>query len=142
MARANLRRRRGILLLVVLVILVLFFAMFITFIAVASQFRRATVAISRHEQTGNSPRKELDMAMYQLVRGTRNSQSKILGHDLLSDLYGFDGFQGVIAAATYPGGTGGQFMDLAIDTMSPITDVFGKRCRSLTMAAGITTVAS
>ena len=88
------RSRRGVLLLVVLSLLVMFLLAGMTFIVVASSFKKSTVIMSRHEQVGDTPENILDSAMYQLVRGTENPSSVVAGHDLLGDLYGQDGFVG------------------------------------------------
>jgi len=96
---ANRRRpRHGVLLLVVLSILVLFVLSGLTFVVVAGHYRRGAVAYARHELTGDYPQTELDRAMYQLLRGTRDRDSVLLGHDLLNDLYGNDGVRGIVTA--------------------------------------------
>ena len=87
--------RQGVLLLVVLSILVLFVLLATTFIVVvAGHYRRVAQVTSVREQTGDRPGHLLDRAMHQLLRDTRNTQSSLLHHSLLADLYGNDGFTG------------------------------------------------
>ena len=87
--------RRGVLLLVVLSILVLFALIGITFVVVASSFKRTARQASKIDRSGDDPRQLCDGAMYQLLRGPRGpysqSGSVLYGHSLLRDLYGNDG---------------------------------------------------
>ena len=82
--------RKGVLLLVVLSLLVLFVLIGTAFIVVASQQHRASIAAGRLNRTGDQPKKTLDAALMQLLRGTRNRNSSIINHDLLGDMYGSD----------------------------------------------------
>ncbi len=110
------QERRGVLLLVVLSLLVLFAMITVTFVLVASQYRRMSRAAGKVELVGNDPRKLLDEAFGQIVRGTRNPQSSLYGHDLLNDLYGNDSVRFASAAALPVNSVaGGQFIDFAID---------------------------
>ena len=99
--RRGARRRRGILLLMILSLLVLFVLVGVTFIIVADQYADGAKIFGKLEQTGDSPERQLDEAMHQLLRGTVNPASALLGHDLLGDTYGSDlglrGLQGVLA---------------------------------------------
>ncbi len=79
------------LLLIVLSLLVLFVLAGLTFLVVAGQYRRTTLPVKTHEQSGDAASRILDMAAMQLLRGPKpNERSVLVGHDLLSDLYGND----------------------------------------------------
>ena len=109
------RRRRGVLLLVVLSMLVLFLLMGLTFVVVGTSYKDASESFAKIERTGDSPRKELDSAMYQLVRDTTNPLSAIRGHSLLRDMYGNDGFRAQVNPdpVEVPG-TERQFLELTL----------------------------
>ena len=113
------RRRRGVLLLVVLSMLVLFLLMGLTFVVVGTSYKDASESLAKIERTGDSPRKELDSAMYQLVRDTTNPLSAIRGHSLLRDMYGNDGVDGRIISAVKS--VGGLFLELTIAVSTPQT---------------------
>jgi hypothetical protein len=129
--------RRGFVLLIVLSLLILSLVLVVTFFVVASQYRRAAVSSARKGQLGSPPRRQLNSALYQVLRDTRSRGSAVRFHSLLRDAYGEDGYRGRLAAsqvlmqvneqsptAGTPLPTGasklsnGQFIDLAIDTSS------------------------
>ncbi len=86
-------RRRGILLLVVLSLLVLFAMIAVTFMLLAGNYRKVSLAASKAELVGDDPRREIDDAFGQLIRGTLNPNSSLLDQDLLGDLHGRDGLK-------------------------------------------------
>jgi len=104
--------------LVVLSLLVLFVLLAVTFAIVAGQYRRASEVYARKELLGQSPKKQLDTAMYQLLRDTTRPGSVLRYHSLLRDMYGGgdDGFRGSIASASMVNQTGDQFMDIKVNT--------------------------
>ena len=129
--------RRGFVLLIVLSLLILSLVIVITFFIVASQFRRAAASSARNGKPASPPRKQLNSAMFQLLRDTRSRGSAVRFHSLLRDAYGEDGCRGrlassqvlkqvneqfPIAGTTLPTGasklSNGQFIDLVIDTAS------------------------
>ena len=91
--------RRGIILLIVLSLLVVFLLMGVTFLVVSAQYQRGARAQAQYRLTGEDPRKQLDAAFMQLLRGTRDQGSAILRHEILRDLYGNDGFRGMVTRA-------------------------------------------
>lgn len=112
--------RRGVILLVVLSMLMLFAVIGVTFLLVASQFRRSSRADSRAEQGTDDFPKQLDEVFGQVVRGTTLPNSSVLNHDLLTDMYGTDGVKLVGTAATTffieaPDNNAGQLIDLAFE---------------------------
>jgi hypothetical protein len=84
--------RRGVTLLVVLTLLAMFIIVCTTMLLLAGTNRRAAQSNLREEWYGDPPQKLLDAALYQVVRGTPDPRSEIGLNDLLSDLYGYDGF--------------------------------------------------
>ena len=116
------RRRkphRGVLLLIVLSLLVLFVLIGVTFIVVAGQYTKAAKAYSRHELKGDPPAKELDGALMQLLRGSADPNDLMYRHNLLRDVYGVDGFEGIVLNTAYGGQNGQQFLAMQFG------DVFG-----------------
>lgn len=109
-------RRRGVVILVVLSLLVLFVLLAVTFAIVAGQYNRAATAQARVELLGDPPQKQLDGALYQLLRDTYVPGSVIHGHSLLRDMYGEDGFYGKTVSASLLPGTGYQFVDITVDS--------------------------
>jgi hypothetical protein len=93
--------RRGVLLLVVLSLLVLFMLIGTAFLMSSNQYRKAAKASAKLDSFGNYPTKLLDRAVMHLLRDSENPQSAIRYHSLLRDLYGTDGFEAQVAAATY-----------------------------------------
>jgi hypothetical protein len=90
--------RRGVVLLVVLTLLSLFVVICTTFILVASQYNRAAQSFAKEDIYRDPPQKLLDSAFYQIVRGTKDPQSVVRGHDLLGDMYGYFGFRAPVVA--------------------------------------------
>ena len=111
--------RRGVLLLIVLSLLVLFVLIAVTFVVVATQYTSAAKAYSRHELKGDDPSKELDAAVYMLLRGTRDPSDLLYRHNLLRDLYGVDGFRAQILAVSPEGG--GEFLRVPFRVVTPPT---------------------
>ncbi|MEX0936933.1 MAG: hypothetical protein WDZ59_03660 [Pirellulales bacterium] len=91
------RHRRGVLLLIVLSLLVIFMLIALAFVLTSSQHKRAAEAAAGVAQVADPPRKLLDSAMLDLLRDTTNPRSVIHGHSLLRDMYGDQGFRGVVA---------------------------------------------
>jgi len=114
--RITRKSRQGSLLLVVLSLLILFTMVGISFVLLAGQFKRAAQTSARHETTTDSPSKQLNQAMYQLVRGTLNQRSALLGHDLLGDMYGGSIIRlsgtSMITAVTNPPPLDGQLVEM------------------------------
>ncbi|MCA9228578.1 MAG: hypothetical protein KDA47_23340, partial [Planctomycetales bacterium] len=80
--------------------LVLFAILGVGYAIFAGQYRRAAVAFSRAGQQEDPPMELLDSAMYDLVRGTNDVDSSIVGHDLLGDVYGNDWFLASVSGAS------------------------------------------
>jgi len=140
------RGRRGVLILVVLSLLVIFVLLATTFVLSAGQHRIAAKSASQQKLTGDPPQALLRGALMQLIRDTTNTESSIRGHSLLRDMYGNDGFVGVLArdAAALPGGltdnrygigsqaltsysdeTSANFIDVRIDPHAVLQDTNG-----------------
>ena len=99
--------RRGILLLIVLSLLVLFVLIGLTFVVVATQYSRAARVSAQAELTGDAPAKELDSALYLILRGSQDPLNLTHRHNLLSDVYGHDDhFVGSIANPIQPQAAG------------------------------------
>ncbi len=96
------KRRRGIVILVVLSLLVLFVLLAVTFALVAGMHRRTMEAYSRQDLLGVSPQKDLDRAMYQILRDTTIRASAARYQSLLRDYYGGDGFSGSFSNVKIP----------------------------------------
>ena len=135
------KRRRGVVILVVLSLLVLFTLLMATYVIVSGQFHRASQAFAREELYGVQPQKDLDRAMYQLLRDTNQRTSAVRFHSLLRDYYGEGGFRGRLRSASdlqewntdsdleSVGGyafirSGQQFRDLPVDNAT-LRDFFG-----------------
>ena len=110
------RARRGVLLLVVLSMLVLFTLIGVTFVLVASRARITACRDARGEQYGDDYRKQLDEIFAQVVRDTTNPNSSARGHSMLNDEYGVDGVTATILSAISTANSGGQFIDLTIQS--------------------------
>ena len=80
------------------------------YVKAPGHYARAAKSASKLEATGSDPRKLLNGAMYQLLRGSGNASSVLNGHSLLEDLYGRDGVSGNIVGAQLE--VGGQFVGL------------------------------
>jgi len=126
-----------VLLLVVLSMLVLFMLVGTTFLMSSNQQGKTASASSKLNRVGNHGTRLLDRAMLEMLRDTDNINSAIRFHSLLRDVYGTDGFQGVVyrpgvngvnlatpegQATRYAGGTvaqqlgptQGQFIDIYV----------------------------
>ncbi|HEY6562986.1 MAG TPA: hypothetical protein VIY86_00690, partial [Pirellulaceae bacterium] len=98
--------RRGVLLLVVLSLLVLFVLAGLTFMVVASQYRRTTIPFKQHELSGDDPAWLCDTAVRQLLRGPKQDERSVIkGHSLLDDLYGNDGERLIVERYEVPPST-------------------------------------
>ncbi|QDU93039.1 hypothetical protein [Lignipirellula cremea] len=93
------RQKRGIVLLVVLSLLALFMVLVTTFLIGATLYYDGAVSRAKVDRIGDSPQTNLDRAMYQVLRGPSGSNSSLIGHSLLEDLYGNDG-GGFLVAST------------------------------------------
>ena len=94
--------RNGVLILVVLSMLVLFMLIGTAYLMSSSQTRTQSKDAAKHDQHGNYATKLLDRAFLQVLRDTDNPYSVVRYHSLLRDLYGTDGFQGVVYAPADP----------------------------------------
>jgi hypothetical protein len=88
--------RRGVLLLVVLSMLVLFMLIGTAFLMSSSQYRTSSKAGAKQDRVGNYPTNLLDRGLMAVLRDTNNPNSAIRYHSLLRDMYGVDGFEGVV----------------------------------------------
>ena len=73
-----------------LCLLVLFAALGVTYVLMASQYRKSTIGPPRAEQYAPDYRNQLDEAAMQVFRGTNNPLSVLSIHSLLEDMYGND----------------------------------------------------
>ncbi len=87
--------RRGVILLVILGLLALFGVTALAFVVITAQGRRAAEAVARLDRQATSPRRDLNQAMLQAVRGSTNTRSVLWPHSLLEDMYGSDSIWGV-----------------------------------------------
>ncbi|MFM7070675.1 MAG: hypothetical protein ACKO38_02635 [Planctomycetota bacterium] len=110
-------KRRGVILLVVLSLIVLFTLIAVTYAIVAGQYKLSAAASAKLQLVGDSPRKDLDIAAYMLIRDSA-TPSSFTGHSLLRDLYGLDGVRGVVTTAT--AGVNGQFIVLNYSTLAGV----------------------
>jgi hypothetical protein len=88
--------RRGVLLLVVLSMLVLFMLVGTAFLMSSGQSRDQAKTDAKSKRLDYRATRQLDGALLQVLRDTDNPYSVVRYHSLLRDLYGTDGFQGVI----------------------------------------------
>lgn len=139
--RSQAAKRRGVLLLVVLSMLVLFMLVGTAFLMSSNQSREAMKDAAKQNRLGDLATRNLDRAMLQLVRDTQNQNSVIRYHSLLRDVYGTDGFQGVVYVPDFAteaafitrysqatgtplnpmGPTNGQFIDIYVSQRAYIT---------------------
>jgi hypothetical protein len=80
--------RRGVILLVLLGILALFGATAFAFLVIASHGNRAAKSLQKVDRVALSPQRDLEEAMYQVLRGSNNNTSVLRSHSLLDDIYG------------------------------------------------------
>src|SRR5262245_20152967 len=90
------QRRRGVLLLVVLSMLVLFMLIGTAFLMSSGTSKDIADKMKKVNRVGNYATDLLDRAAMNFIRDTENPASVVRDHSLLRDLYGIDGFQGVI----------------------------------------------
>ncbi|MCI0331954.1 MAG: hypothetical protein L0228_01860 [Planctomycetes bacterium] len=123
--------RRGVLLLVVLSMLVLFMLIGTAFLMTSNQARTSAKYNARGDRLGNRADELLDRGLMQIVRDTENPSSVIGKHSLLRDFYGTDGFEAVVASATYArqigdnttlGAAQGQLIDVYVVPIARPTD--------------------
>ena len=86
----NIRRRqqRGVILLAIISLLTMFMLIGVTYVVVSGHFKRAAITNSQARQLGVAPQKQLDSALYQLLRDTDHAGSVVRTHSLLQDKYG------------------------------------------------------
>ncbi len=93
------QKREGIVLLVVLSLLVLFVLVGVTYAIATRMAHRSAKSHAKRDIRGDDPRKELDQAMYQILRDVGDTQrSAAKGHSLLRDEYGSEVLGGELAA--------------------------------------------
>ncbi|MEM7314805.1 MAG: hypothetical protein AAF497_16790, partial [Planctomycetota bacterium] len=105
-------KRRGVLLLVVLSLLALFVLVGTTYVATSGMYRRTTNSIVQAERQETSPSQDFDTIVMEFVRGSQDPRSLLRFHNLLSDLYGIDGFRAVIDTSAATPSANGQWIDL------------------------------
>lgn len=152
--RKRTSQRRGVTLLMVISLIVMFFLFGTTFLVIASNYLKSSKQIAAKERTGEDPpvvnRRAFDLIMRgpliapQAIDWSENdmvdvinsnadpevngwTNSSVLGHDLLGDLYGNDWIRGRIRESdggSYSGGVRGrpndnepQFLDLDIEIL-------------------------
>lgn len=125
--------RRGILLLVALSLLVLFLLVGTAFVVTARHSSRTAKTVGKANQIRSAEAGQadlLDNVLKQIVRDTNNPNSSLRFHSLLRDMYGNDGFTGVLPILDpnepnppnnptnweYVDETGGEVNPPAIDT--------------------------
>ena len=116
--RNSTKRNRGVVLLIVLSLLVLFTIMAVTFVIVAASYRDGAAEVSKYRRVGDDPRKLLDASVYSLLRGSLDENSPFRGHELLRDIYGFEGFVGSINVATFRAGN--QLIDVTVNSIKDL----------------------
>ncbi|MFP6649002.1 MAG: hypothetical protein VB817_06060, partial [Pirellulaceae bacterium] len=108
------KENSGVVLLVVVSLLALFVLIGVTYVLVASQYRRAATMDARTKFLHIDPQMHLDRAMYQLVRDTYNTGSVLQGHGLLRDMYGAEIEGGIVSQFRYLPGTTQQSQVLEV----------------------------
>ena len=79
---------QGVILLAVVSLLTLFVLIGTTYVVVSNNYRHAAVVNAEQAQYVDSSSRQLESALYQLIRDTHNINSAIRGHSLLRDKYG------------------------------------------------------
>ncbi len=79
---------KGIILLVVLGMLGLFSMLAVSYIVFTSRARTSAAQLAHRERRQFDPRKFLEQAEKQVIRGSKSPASSMLGNDLLGDYYG------------------------------------------------------
>ncbi len=123
MRYAKHRSRRGVLLLVILALLAMFGMVAVTFVVVASQARIAAEAHQRMDETTDPPRKLLNSALMQVLRGSTNPASAIGPHSLLEDVYAFNNAVEFSPSSVAQASTGGL-----IEVGTPMSLLEARRC--------------
>ncbi len=95
------QQRKGIILLIIISILTMFMLIGVTYVVVSGHFQQSAVINVQAVQLGTPPQKQLDSAMYQIVRDTNHAGSALRGHSLFEDKYGHRGIHAVIVNATH-----------------------------------------
>ena len=113
--RQEKEKKTGVVLLVVVSLLALFVLIGVTYVLVASQYRRSAIMDARTKLLHIDPQKHLDRAMYQIVRDTYNTGSVLQGHGLLRDMYGDEVEGGIVGAFRYLPGNTPQSQLLEVD---------------------------
>ena len=86
--------RRGVLLLIILALMAMFALVAITWVLVASQYRRGADAQSRIGRAALTPQQDCDQAMRMVTRGSDNPASAINANSLLEKIYSNDSCTG------------------------------------------------
>ena len=87
---------KGVILLAVVSLLTLFVLIGTTYVVVSNNYRHAAVVNAEQAQYVDSSSRQLESALYQLIRDTHNINSVIRGHSLLRDKYGHNIMNGRI----------------------------------------------
>ena len=110
-------RRAGVLLLVVLSMLTLFMLLGVTYLVMAARVRSTSKAFLKladdQAQTAVTLTPLLKDAALQVIRGTGNARSAIMGHDLLADKYGSSAMVAVVDRTFV---ANGQLLQLLINS--------------------------
>ncbi|MCH8923107.1 MAG: hypothetical protein IIA67_08175, partial [Planctomycetes bacterium] len=106
-------KRRGVLILVVLSLLVLFTLITITYVVVSRQAMSSSQTANRYEQVRPDNKALLHGALMQMLVGTENRHSVLLGHSLGGDMYG-TWLTGTVGRAGAMSATDNQFVQLQV----------------------------
>ena len=120
--------RRGVLLLVILALLAMFGMVAVTFVVVASQARIAAEAHQRMDETTDPPRKLLNAALMQVLRGSTNDASAIGPHSLLEDVYAFNNAVEFAVPAATPPSIDESTVGGLIDVTTSLSLLNARRC--------------
>ena len=93
------RQRKGIILIIIISILTMFMLIGVTYVVVSGHFEQTAVINLRANQVEVSAEKQLDTALFQVLRGTNSPGSALRGHNLMEDKYGHKAIDGVIVEA-------------------------------------------
>ena len=94
--RRKFQSNKGVILLAVVSLLTLFVLIGTTYVVVSNNYRHAAVVNAEQAQYVDSSSRQLESALYQLIRDTHNINSVIRGHSLLRDKYGHNIMNGRI----------------------------------------------
>lgn len=95
------RQRKGIILIIIISILTMFMLIGVTYVVVSGHFEQTAVINLRANQVEVTAEKQLDTALFQVLRGTDSPGSALRGHNLMEDKYGHKAIYGVIVEATH-----------------------------------------